>query len=169
MKTIILPGFSPKNLSWAEEVVDKLGEDTKVIHWPHWETGKVVGGWKQDKVDEILKEFEGENINILAKSVGTIVAMMILNQNPEMVNKVILCGIPVIDFKKGNVELFEALKSFPSENIVCIQNDNDPLANYETIKKLIHSIKLDIQVVSKPLSTHDYPYFDDFKNFLQFV
>lgn len=165
MKTVILPGFSQKNLPWAEEVVDNLGEDTTIIHWPHWETGKVVGGWKEDKVDEISKEFEGQKINIIAKSVGTIVAMMVLIKNSEIINKVILCGIPASYFEEGNENLFEVLRNFSSQNILCVQNDNDPFASYKDIEKLIHSIKLDIEVISKPLSTHDYPYFDDFKNF----
>lgn len=166
MKTLVLPGFSFKNLDWAEDVRDKVDGDVEVFYWPHWETKQIQSNWKDMVVDEIVKRFEGQKINVIAKSVGTIVAMLLLKRNPNLFEKLILCGIPMSDFQESDKELFENLADFQTENLLIIQNDKDPLAAFTRVEEMIHAIKPEIKIISKPASTHDYPYFDEFKEFL---
>lgn len=166
MKTIVLPGFSAKNREWAEEVAQRVDGEIEVITYPHWETGKAEKGWKEEIVEQILKKYEGEKINIVAKSVGTIVAMMLLVRNPNIINRIILCGIPIADFEAGDKNIFEILQDFSTRRLLCVQNDNDPLAKYQEVERMLHAINMDINIVSKPASTHHYPYYDEFKSFL---
>src|SRR3989344_8632137 len=77
--TFLLPGFSLKNKEWAEEVREKLKPEIPVIvfYWPHWETGEKEEDWIEKEADKILEQAKatGGMVNILAKSIGTIVAM----------------------------------------------------------------------------------------------
>jgi len=166
MTNLIFPGFSSNNRSWAESVKSNLTAETLIIDWPHWKTGKVEENWKEKIIEGILKDFKGKKPNIIAKSVGTIVLMMLLRKDYRFANKIILCGIPVSVFKKNDDNLFYQLKLFPQNNLLVIQNENDPFASYKSIKEMFDGIDKNITVVLKPANTHDYPYFKEFNSFL---
>ena len=168
METIILPGFSPKNQQWAEETRDGLKSlgSSSVAYWEHWQTGQAEPGWINKETEKLLTSLRGKQINIIAKSIGTIVAMGILKKNPRSINKIILCGIPVRDFAKGDEKEYQLLLGFPEANILCIQNNDDNHGSYQDVEKFIHSINPNIRIISKPRSDHEYPYVEDFLNFL---
>ena len=93
--------------------------------------------------------------------------MKVLAQKPEIFNKLILCGIPVDDFLAGDDKLYEALKSLPAEKILVIQNENDNHGSFMKVEALIHQINPQIKVISMPRDDHDYPYPEDFREFLK--
>src|SRR3989344_758063 len=163
MQTIILPGYSLKNKDWAEQVKQELGSETRVVYWPHWENPETKTDWEQLASELAAKNTE--EVNIVAKSVGTLVAMLLL-RNGVKIKKLVLCGVPVIDFQEGDEKLFDALKGFPSENILCIQNENDNHGSFAEVEKFLHSINPQIKIVSKPRDDHEYYYSEDFKQFL---
>lgn len=157
MKTIILPGYSLHNKEWAEEV------GGTVHYWRHWSKGGSFSlGYE---VGKILEEVKTDKVNLIAKSVGTMVAMSILQKIPGQVKKIILCGIPSVSEER--LELFQtALKNFPPENIIVFQNSHDPFATFTEVKRFMEKINPQIKVMEKPAETHDYPYFADFEKFL---
>ncbi len=167
METIILPGFSVSNKVWAEEVKKNLAAESTVIHWPHWKTGKTEANWITKETQKIQEKYGDRQINIIAKSIGTVVAMSILKFKSPKVNKLILCGIPIGDLLSEDYKYFTVLKNFPTDNILCIQNENDNHGSFAQAEKLIHSISSMITVVSKSRADHEYPYFEDFNAFLQ--
>lgn len=164
MKTIILPGFSPHNKIWADDVAKYLGKESFVHNWLHWETGKSNLNLKEE-LRNIVKEIGQEKINVIAKSVGTKICMHLLILVPNKIEKIILCGIPSVSEERK--KLFKtSLLSFNPKNIIVFQNTKDPFASFIKIKKFMQDVKSDIKILEKERSDHNYPYFEDFKNFL---
>lgn len=169
MKTLILPGYSIGNKEEAEKIKKDLPSDFEVVlwNWPHWETGHSETGWLEIEAEKIITTLKQEPVNIVAKSIGTAVAMILLKRIPHQIKKVVLCGIPIQDFLPGNDQYYEALDYPPAENVLCIQNENDNHGSYNTIERFVHNINPEIKVVSKPSSDHNYPYSEDITAFLK--
>lgn len=166
MKTIILPGCSLKNKGWAYQTSTELvpKANSIVFYWSHWEDPEVKPEW-QKEAEGVIKSAGGEEFNLLAKSIGTFVSMFVLARGAK-VNKLILCGVPVLDFQEGDEKPYEVLRDFPAENILCLQNENDNHGSYREVEKFLHSINPEIKIVSKPRDDHEYYYSADFKRFL---
>ncbi len=169
METIILPGFSLKNKTWADDVRTSLSPalSATVVNWAHWETGNAESGWIEQEAEKIVGVIQNRHVNIIAKSIGTAVAMEVLRLRPNLIDRIVLCGIPTRDFATGDENRYGLLKTFPEDKILCIQNSIDPHGSYAEAEKFLHSINLRLSLVSKPRSDHEYPYTDDFINFLQ--
>jgi len=166
MKTIILPGYSPHNRDWAEDIKKDLSIKYPVtIHeWRHWTSGSFS---LVKEIVSILKKVGKEKINIIAKSVGTRVAMHLATKIPKQINKVILCGIPTRGESDTVRETYsKGLASLSPTQVIVFQNTKDPFANYKDIEKFIHSINPKINVVEKSRSDHHYPFSEDFEKFL---
>lgn len=167
MKTIILPGYSLHNKEWAAEIAKNLELKTNnpvIVHqWRHWKSGGSLS--LKYEIKKILEETADEKFNLIAKSVGTMVAMHLLPKIPEQIDKIILCGIPSVSEER--LGLFqEALVNFPSGKIVIFQNIQDPFASFQEVKEFIQKVNLGIKVIEKPRSDHHYPYLEDFWKFL---
>ena len=164
MKTIILPGFSVHNKVWAEKAADFLGKEAFVHNWLHWENGKYNLNLKEE-LKNILKEIGDEKVNIIAKSVGTMVCMHLLKVIPNKMGKVILCGIPSVSEERKKL-FATSLSGFNPINIIVFQNTKDPFAGFEEVKKFMQEVNSKIKVIEKERLDHNYPYFEDFKNYL---
>lgn len=167
MKILILPGYSLKNKVWAEELKKELDldDEIQIAYWEHWETGSSTDDWLNAEAQKIINDLTTP-INIIAHSAGTLVAMKVLKSKPNLVNKIILCGIPVNDFLPNDQKLYEALNLLKPENILCVHNENDNHGSFSQAEEVIHAINPNIQIISKPRSDHLYPYPVDFKKFL---
>ena len=172
MKTIILPGYSLHNKDWAEEIAGslKLRHEVLVHNWKHWPSTS-SGSSRQSfslkyELDKIVQEVGSENVNIIAKSVGVYVALNLIPKISSQVNKIILCGIASVanDDRKALVE--SMLSKVPVENILCIQNENDKFVKFSDAENFYHSVEPKLKVISKPRSDHNYPYPEDFQEFL---
>ena len=166
--TLILPGFSLKNKAWAEEIQKGLSLifPTSIVNWAHWETGKTEANWIEKEAEKIIYSLQGEQVNIVAKSIGTAVAMVVLRLKPESINKIILCGVPICDFLKGDEKYYEPLRKYQSDKILCIQNKDDNHGSYDNVEKFLHSLNPNLKTISQPRSDHEYPYLDKFIDFL---
>jgi len=164
MKTLILPGFSIHNKDWAEEVAKNLDGETIVHNWLHWQNGKTNLSLKEE-LKNILKEVGSEKVNIIAKSVGTMVTMHLIKIIPNSMEKIILCGLPSVSEERK--KLFStSLSAFDPRKIVVFQNTKDPFASYEDAKKFMKFVNAKVKIIEKERSDHSYPYFGDFKKFL---
>jgi pimeloyl-ACP methyl ester carboxylesterase len=166
MKILVLPGYSLHNREWAYEVKKKLSfKHSILVHgWAHWRLGGTLK--PKHEVELILKEIGREKIDLIAKSVGTMVAMLVLRQAPEKINKIILCGIPSVSPER--LTLFqEALENFPEKDIICFQNTADPLAGYIEVKEFMEKVNSEIEVIEESRHDHNYPYFEEFEKFLR--
>src|SRR4030042_4908198 len=166
-KIIILPGYSPHNKDWAEEVRDNLNKDTKdqiIVHgWSHWKEGTFS---LKEELERIINEIGKEKTDIIAKSVGVAVAMELIPRIAPQVGKVIFCGIASAKGPEREESLKNVLNVIPVKNILCMQNEKDKFVIYKDAERFYHSVNPDIKVISKPRSDHEYPFFEDFKEFL---
>ena len=169
MKTYILPGFSEKNKNWVDETVNELTPLilAKGIYWQHWSSGQVKDGWIEKEAQKIIIDSNNEKINIISKSVGTMVCLEIIKSQPQLVNKIILCGIPLADFLPGDEKRYKELKNFSPNNVLCIQNSKDNHGSYAEAKAFVYKINPNIKIISKSRDDHHYPYPKDFINFLK--
>lgn len=163
MNTIIFPGFSIKNKAWADEMA--IGLTATVINWAHWQAGDANADWINEEAQRVIDLIGNNQINLLAKSIGTAVAMAVVKHNPDLINKIILCGVPIYDFNPGDESYYEPLKTFPSDKILCIQNENDNHGSFDKAQIFLQGLNPSIKVLSKPRSDHEYPYLQDFINF----
>lgn len=166
MITFILPGYSPRNKEWADEVARnlKLEGQVRPVYWDHWEDESQTFKPKE-KAELITRHLKGDNINIIAKSVGTLVAALIAKEIPEKIEKIILCGIPTVSEERLKISK-EAFSSFPSERIIVFQNQKDPFTTDSEVIEFMKKVNPKIIVNSMPRGDHHYPYYEEFQNFL---
>ena len=165
MKTLILPGFSLHNKDWALEIKKSLSfrQSVLVHEWQHWQLGGALH--PKHEIGKIVKEIGRDKVNVLAKSVGTMVAMHLFAEIPGQINKIILCGLPSVSLDRKNL-FISSLSDFDPKKIIVFQNTKDPLAGFAEVKTFMHDVNSKIKVVEKERSDHNYPYFEDFKKFL---
>jgi len=165
MITFILPGYSLKNKEWLEECAMSLKVEgfIRPIFWEHWEDPDIEFKPKE-KASLIARHAKGDKINIIAKSIGSLVAAYIIEQIPEQINKVIICGIPLTDIKGKEMMIKKVLGRLDPENLICFQNENDPLGSFAEVRKFL---PLGVKLISEPRSDHHYPYYTEFNKFLK--
>lgn len=166
MKTLILPGFNIKNREWARACAANLKEfDAKVIEWKHWATGNPDDFKPQSEAEFIQTSLTDTPVNIIAKSLGTLVAMHFLLLGGS-INKLILCGIPLRDIGEQEKQNYKILSTIPPEKISIMQNEFDPHGTLTEVNQFIGDLELNLKVGKKLRDDHDYPFFADFTQFI---
>ena len=168
MLTIILPGYSPSNYQWAHKVRENLVLDHPILvhEWNHWKKGGALS--LKTELECIYKKVKKEKINIIAKSVGTRVAMRLTNTLKDSIKKIILCGVPTRGESKTAQKVYsEGFSNLDTKNIVVFQNGKDPFASHSDIVEFVGKLGKDIQIIKMPRSDHNYPYFGEFQKFLE--
>ena len=159
MQTLILPGYSSKNKDWVDAVAANLKFDgiIRPFYWGHW-TDETKNFNATEKAMLIAKHVKDEKLNIIAKSIGTLVSALTANLIPERINKIIFCGIPVNDINDSEIEIIKKCIQDFGDRILVIQNMDDPHGSFEQVKNF-GNVKMKIA------SNHDYPYFEEFNEF----
>ncbi|MGA2910877.1 MAG: hypothetical protein ABSE04_03725 [Candidatus Microgenomates bacterium] len=168
MVTIILPGASVQNKEWLEETAKKINVDGEIrpIYWDHW-TDPSKEFNKEEKA-RLINDIVGMRVvDIVAKSIGTLVAAYMIQKAPEKIHKIVFNGICLNDLNEDEKEVIKsALKLISPENIMCYQNEEDPHGSFDQAKKFLSEVSPDIKIISKERGDHEYPYFEEFHNFL---
>ena len=168
MVTIVIPGYSAHNKEWLEETTGNIKTEGEIrpIYWGHWSDP----GVKFDPLEKakLLDGISGKRVvNIVAKSIGTLVACHLIQRSPEKIRKVILCGIPLNDLMESSKETIKAaIKNIQPENLICFQNDEDPHGGFDALKGFLSGVGTDTNIVSKPRADHEYFYQSEFNKFL---
>ncbi|MFC1625664.1 hypothetical protein ACFL1Q_01315 [Patescibacteria group bacterium] len=172
MNTELLGGGSFKNKSWVDEIQQKLQPEITaiVVYWNGWERGEDA---KIDFEAETKKAAElvgNKPFDMVSKSVGSYIGLNVIEETGNLVRKLIICGVPLKDFPIEEIEKrYEILSSISVENVVVFQNEKDPHGSFEEVNSFIAKINSGIKVVKKIgefSETHNYPYPQDFKEFL---
>ncbi len=167
IRTIILPGYSLYNRVWAHEIAHALSKnDLKVfVHeWMHWKRGSFIA---EREVKRVLDDVNNVKVNILAKSVGIRIAVELVKAKPDILHRVILCGIPFRGMYEGaKKNITEGFTNMDPQKIIIFQNTQDPFGSYKLIRDFVWEINPQISVVEMPRKDHNYPYPIDFSDFL---
>ncbi len=160
MQTLILPGYSASNKDWVDETAKnlKVGGVVRPFYWMHW-TDENSKFDVDEKTNLIIKHIKGDNINIISKSAGNLIALKLVTMIPDQIKKIVLCGLAINDAKSEDLEFIKMICQNNKNKITIIQNSNDPHGTYEQIKDFGN-------VINKESDTHDYFYFEEINKFL---
>lgn len=168
MVTIIIPGYSPHNKKWLEDTASQIKIDSEIrpIYWGHWTDPNIKFDPKVKA--NLLDGVSGKRVvDIIAKSIGTLVASYLIQKSPEKIRKVVFNGIPLDDIDESDKEVIKnALRSLPPESVVLFHNDQDPHGGIETLNGFLSDAGLDVKIIVKTRSDHEYFYQEDFNKFL---
>ena len=168
MVTIVLPGYSSHNKDWLEETAKSIGVEGEIrsVYWDHWTDPTKKFNAKEK--GRLIYDVAGDRAsNIIAKSIGTLVAAYMILNSPVKIRKVILCGIPLNDISEGDKEVIKlALKSISPTQVICFQNEEDPHGSSNQVINFLSEFDSGVEVVSEARTDHEYPYVDEFKKFL---
>ena len=163
MQTVILPGYSDKNRKWVDDVSSYLdiGGIIRPIYWMHWsDNNNKFNAYEKAKL--LVTVLKGERVNIVAKSIGTLVASFVYQIIPDQIEKLIFCGIPINDLSPDDIETIKG----------CIEINNDKFLGFQNSKDL-HGTFKQVQnfgnIISKDSDDHEYPYFSEFQDFLTHI
>src|SRR3989304_2366270 len=104
MKIIYLPGNSIKNKEEGEIVTSALvysGFDIYYHKWNHWLSMDQYIGWGAE--GKVVEDNIGGDVGglvLIGKSIGTFVALKLIQHYSAKVKKVIFLGIPAADFNQ---------------------------------------------------------------------
>lgn len=168
INTIILPGGSPKNKVWADQISQQLQPliPNQINYWEHWQTdpaGNVDITTELKKIEALIRN---NQFNIVAKSIGTYIGLHVIKTHQGQVQKVILAGLPLHDLDQSQLAEYQVLNNLPIENILVLQNDADPHGSYLEAKEFLAKINPTISVVKKLGNNHEYLYTEDFQPFI---
>ena len=148
MKIIAIPGMSPGNKESIEEMANGLRvnfDDVLTWHWPHWETG-VDSDFNPDLEANKIINIISEPVYIVAKSIGTFVAMKILQSKSSLVHKLILNGIPMKGLSNDDKKLYQSqLTTFDPHKLLVLQNQNDHWGSFEEVKEFLQTSSAEFQ------------------------
>lgn len=166
-KLIVLPGYSKSNLTWAEKMKKDLDQEyeTYIVHWKHWEDEKAE---HLEEEPGKLKEMIGdEKVLVLAKSIGTWIAVKTLAKVNDKIAALVMCGIPFADIPDKEKSDYQVLANFSADKVICIQNMDDPHGTFIQARGFLRGINPQIKVLEKLATTHDYFYAADFLDFFR--
>lgn len=168
-QTLILPGFSIHNRVWAQDLKKflSLGNSCEIINYHHWETGNPEDFHFEAEAEKISHKLINKKYNIIAKSIGTLIAMSVIRHSPTLLNKIILCGVPMKDLDDISLENYKILHEIPDNKLIIFQNSNDPHGSFNEVAQFLSKFG-NLRVVNKEASDHEYPYFIEFRRFLHF-
>lgn len=138
---IIIPGNGSSNKAWAEKARDYFGDDFKSVsvqYYDHWSSGGESIDMKVelDKFMDTVNSLDG-NIVILAKSIGTVLFMFSIHSklvDPSRISKCVFVGLPP-EWARINGFDIDSWSTAFNRPTTLIQNDNDPVATAEDIRK----------------------------------
>lgn len=170
---IILPGNGPTNKEWAEKARDFFVNQFKSVtiqYYDHWSNNAEL-----IDIDIELKKLTNtintlnEDIVILAKSIGTALAMYALYSKKvyaSQISKCVFVGLPP-EWARTNgfdIDSWSAAFTVPT---TLIQNDNDPVATAEDIRKEQVGGKFrNMTLIEVKGDDHMYGDFDKIGNYL---
>ncbi len=169
MKVIVLPGNSLKNRDWAIQVADFLKPEfeTKIIEWEHWKTGVEAGLDPKVEISKVSAAVGNDRVHIIAKSIGTWIIAQMLPDFKDKIDKMVFVGVPVSDLSGSDKESYQVMADFPADKLLIIQNEHDNHGSPDQVSQFLSGINPQIKVEVRPRSDHDYPYLEEFKNFLE--
>jgi len=167
-RVIILPGYSLKNKQWAQKTAAALPPIFKVSirYWPHWTQAAPATNWLDREVDKLQKLYRNLPVDLIAKSIGSYIAVKLLQRNPGNFHRLLICGLPINDLSAEDKNHFSVLGSLPAEKVLVIQNETDNHGSFTQVKAFVQAINPHIDILSRPRNDHEYPYPEDFIRFL---
>ncbi|BCX13638.1 MAG: hypothetical protein KatS3mg085_170 [Candidatus Dojkabacteria bacterium] len=159
MLNLILPGHSTRNREELKSISSFLSEkDLEVTahEWLHWQD-ETLKFDMDSEIELVLSEIKGrDKVGIIAKSIGTRVAVNLLDVMQFEPVYLLLMGLPIKRATEKTRNLYlPRLKNY-SGKIFVVQNEKDPLGSIQDVQNFLQGIDYTEFVVEN--STHRYNY-----------
>lgn len=159
MKLLLLSGNSKSNEVWIKEVADKFAnrfDEIKIASYEHWQTGQELINFEKERLK--LKELVGgwNEYLIFAKSVGTLLTLAGIKDGILKPKGVLMCGIPRSFADRVHFEEVDKCWQDVSCPITVLQNDQDPVGGYDSVKEYLQKYYPNASLVKTVGNTHDY-------------
>ncbi|MCL4480496.1 MAG: hypothetical protein M1113_03305 [Candidatus Thermoplasmatota archaeon] len=170
---IILPGNGPTNKEWAEKARDFFVNHFKSVtiqYYDHWSNNAelIDIDIELKKLTNTLNTLNGD-IVILAKSIGTVLAMYAFYSktvDASQISNCVFVGLPPEWARANGFDIDNWSSTFAIPSIL-IQNNNDPVATAEDIRKEQASGRFrNMTLVEVKGDGHMYGDFDEIKKYL---
>lgn len=157
MNALLLPGNSPRHAEWVEDLRSALLPGLAVVktqQYRHWRTG-------EERADVAYETAEAKDnasgldpYVIVAKSIGTVIAVKGVADGVLAPTKLILLGVPI----RGGTTVDEFLGWLSSitTTVVIVQNTADPLGSFADVRTAFEKAGPHVSFVELTGTTHDY-------------
>ncbi len=159
---IILPGNSVKNRTWGEVMRDHYGPHFDSVHlqnYEHWETGAPIIDFDVELVklrERTTPLFAETETVVMAKSAGTLLALVAMREGILRPSKCAFFGIP---FDLAAEGLFKddwsAVANFKVPALA-FHNEHDPTADYRYTMATLAQYAPHVQLIATPEEDHWY-------------
>ncbi len=157
MNALLLPGNSSRHGEWIEKLKTALLpylDDVKTQHYRHWQSGEERADINHE-ITVAKQQTDGfEPYVVVAKSIGTVIAVKATAEQVLHPEKLILLGIPVNG--GAQAELFRQWLRLVNAPVIIIQNTSDPLGSFDQVKTAFEGASDNLSFVELPGDTHDY-------------
>lgn len=157
MDALLLPGNSPRHAAWVQELKQALAphfDRVEAQQYKHWQTA--VGNTDVDYEIGVAQQ-TAERLNqymVIAKSIGTVIAIKATANKNLQPEKLILLGVPL--YGGMPKDLFGAWLQHITVPIVFVQNTHDPLGSFSDVKSAFENTGSHVSFIELPGDTHSY-------------
>lgn len=136
MNLLLLPGNHKMNREWIEGVRNSLSVNfniSEILYYSHWKNGGEINfEIELQKIQEIVKNWKGEEYVVFAKSAGTVLTLLAFERKIINPKAIIFVGSAVYWAKRKGIDFYEKL-SRAKLPILFIQQNNDPAISYSEL------------------------------------
>ncbi|MDQ6984845.1 MAG: hypothetical protein Q9M91_03945 [Candidatus Dojkabacteria bacterium] len=181
MNILYLPGQGIYNEAEWKSVTDALEESGHNVikhRWRKWDDVSYeswVGSYELGVIEKEMSDKFGivpktltpdlsqerEKYSIVAKSIGTLLSLNLIEDYEEQIDKVVFMGLPIQnweeDSKNERLEKYKQVLGKTKLEITIIQNSNDPLGSFEFINEQFGEFK-NIELIETEAFDHGYDY-----------
>ncbi len=168
MKYICLPGYSLKNLQELESISSTLQQNNCGVleyRWRHWSNESEK--WDPDfDVERIIEKIKGSSeVTIIAKSLGTYVAIKLADKLRNSIKGLVLMGIPINDLTDSEKSDYSKILNNLDAPLYLIHNRNDNHGSLIQVEELLKDIKYNL--ITKESDDHRYNYPEEVLNIIK--
>jgi pimeloyl-ACP methyl ester carboxylesterase len=171
MLTIYLPGFSVGNREEGNDIVTTLrANDFEVYYesWPHW-TDESIAFDSRTEIKKLISVIgEQTELNLIGKSIGTYVAVQLVETLKEniKINQLILLGLPVVDLTDADQKFYRPQVLNRAARTTIIHNEFDPHGSWLQVQELLTGSDYE-SILKQGVTDHKYNYPVDVLTILQ--
>ncbi len=159
---IVLPGNSLKNKAWGELIASHYAsqfDSVFMMEYDHWESGEAnIDFTREAEKLEVHRTTlkEGVEITLFAKSAGSLLALLVLQQKMFVPIQAVFFGMP-LDLAADNIfkESWTAIVELTVPSIA-FHNETDPTTSYVFTKSILSEHNPTIELITTHQNDHWY-------------
>ena len=138
MKVLILGGNSPRHYDWNRQLaaaLSKAGHEPIIHDYMHWQTGGPLAAIESEIASAAAAMKSEPSYAIIAKSIGTVIAVLGVARGALHPKKCILLGVPHTGIAGDTADFLPSMATLP--RTLFVQNEHDPYGSAEGLDALL--------------------------------